>query len=112
MIFNPYIRRAWLVESMGPKAVYDGDGTLHLDIDQGFYIKRFTIKARVNRIDAPELTGGNKATRAAGRAARDFLYSLLSAQPNGFWINSKAKGKYGRWLVEIWLDDGLSLIHI
>jgi len=100
--FRPYIRRARLIADKGADAVYDGDGTVHVYVDQGFYVERFRIALRLARIDAPEIRGGNEMTRKKARAARDRLYGILNEGP--FWIDSLGKGKYGRWLVDIYLD--------
>lgn len=101
---SPYFRRAELVPSKGTKAVYDGDGSVHVYIDQGFYTERFRIILRLAEINAYELRGGTAETRALGIKGRDRLYQLLSKGP--FWIESVGKGKYGRWVAKIWLEDG------
>ena len=105
--FRPYIRRAELILSKGQAAVYDGDGSIHVHIDQGFYIKQFAISLRLARINAPEIRGVNALVKKKGIAARDRLYGILSEAP--FWIETKEKGKYGRWVAEIFIDDGTNV---
>lgn len=102
---RPYVRRAELVDKLGTKAVYDGDGTVHVYIDQGFYTERFRIKLRLAEIDAPEIRGTSGEEKRLAIESRDRLFELLSAGP--FWIESVKKGARGRWIAKIWLDDGI-----
>jgi len=81
--------------------VYDGD-SITVDIDLGFDIILHNQKIRLLRIDAPEVRGRE---RPAGLKSRDALRQKINRK----WIVIKTKqdkkGKYGRWLGEIWLDD-------
>lgn len=83
------------------RSVYDGD-TCTLDIDLGLGTWIHGEKIRLLRINAPELTG---ASRVAGLAARDFLRGLIDGRE--VWINTEKdkRGKYGRYLAEIWIKD-------
>lgn len=82
--------------------VYDGD-TCHLEIAVGFY-SYIRIRCRLAYINAPELNSPIKEIRDAAILSRDHLRSLL---PNGteIYIISKSLDKYGRPLVEIWIND-------
>lgn len=55
-------------------------------------------------INAPEMRGPEKE---AGTKARDFLRDIMSKNPN-FTVKTHkdTKGKYGRYLVDIYLQDG------
>lgn len=81
------------------RSVYDGD-TCTMDIDLGLGTWVHGEKIRLLRINAPELRGDS---RVAGTAARDFLRSQIDGRE--VWINTvkDKRGKYGRYLAEIWL---------
>jgi micrococcal nuclease len=88
--YRAYVRR-----------VYDGD-TVTVDIDLGFDIVIKNQKIRLLRINAPEVRGKQ---RPEGLKSRDALRGKISNK----WVKVKTekdkKGKYGRWLGEIWIDD-------
>jgi micrococcal nuclease len=83
------------------RKVYDGD-TITVDIDLGFDIILHKQKIRLLRINAPEVRGEQ---REAGLKSRDALRAKIGSK----WIKLKTqqdkKGKYGRWLGEIWIED-------
>jgi len=79
--------------------VYDGD-TITVDIDLGFEVWLRGQKLRLSGIDTPEVRG---SSRAEGIRSRDALRSKI-LQKN-ITIMSHGRGKYGRWLAEIFLDD-------
>ena len=83
------------------RKVYDGD-TVTVDIDLGFDIILHKQKIRLLRINAPEVRGSQ---RQAGLKSRDALREKIGSR----WIKLKTqhdkKGKWGRWLGEIWLED-------
>ena len=83
------------------RKVYDGD-TITVDIDLGFDVVLQKQKIRLTRIDTPEVRGKE---RPQGIISRDALRSRIGSK----WIIIKTmqdkKGKYGRWLGEIILDD-------
>ena len=85
-------------------SVYDGD-TCHVDIDLGFgvWIKKETL--RLHRINAPEIRGESKE---AGRRSRDYLRQLILDKDVMLQTIQDNKGKYGRYLAEIWLYDAPS----
>ena len=97
--------------------VVDGD-TLDLIIDLGFrtYVRD---RVRLYGIDTPETFGVKKDSEeyASGMAAKLRLEELLSLDDNGVLkvvTHRDKKGKYGRWLVELFVDlpgDGGS-VHV
>lgn len=80
-------------------SVYDGD-TVTVDIDLGLHTWIKGEKIRLNRINAPELRGKE---RPHGIESRDFLRSLISDKEVVIQTIKDKKGKYGRYLGEIWL---------
>ncbi len=81
-------------------AVYDGD-TCTADIDLGLGVWLRGEKLRLNRINAPELRG---ADDAKGKAARDYLKSLIDGKDVLLQTIKDRREKYGRYLAEIWLE--------
>lgn len=81
--------------------VYDGD-TVTVDIDLGFGVSLKSQKIRLSRINTPEIRGSE---RQAGLVARNALREKIC----GRWVilrtKKDKKGKYGRWLGELWLAD-------
>ena len=80
-------------------AVYDGD-TCTADIDLGLSTVRKGEKIRLSRINAPEVRG---ASRQEGLISRDFLRNLILDKEILIQTIKDKKGKYGRYLGEIWL---------
>jgi micrococcal nuclease len=83
------------------KSVYDGD-TCTVDIDLGLNSWIHNEKIRLHRIDAPEVRGGE---RESGLISRDFLRDKIEGQEIIIQTIRDKKGKYGRFLAEIWLRD-------
>ncbi len=81
-------------------AVYDGD-TCTVDIDLGLATWIHGEKIRLHRINAPEMTGADKAN---GTAARDYLRSLVLDQDIILQTIKDVREKYGRYLGEIWIE--------
>jgi len=83
------------------RKVYDGD-TVTVDIDLGFDVILKAQKIRLLRINAPEVRGEQ---RELGLKSRDALRQKICNK----WIRLKTekdkKGKFGRWLGEIWFND-------
>ena len=83
------------------RKVYDGD-TITVDIDLGFDVVLKDQKIRLTKINAPEVRGEQ---RPEGLKSRDALRDKIGNK----WIRIKTqkdkKGKYGRWLGALWLDD-------
>ena len=83
------------------RKIYDGD-TVTVDIDLGFDVILKAQKIRLLRINAPEVRGEQ---RESGLKSRDALRQKIGNK----WIRLKTqkdkKGKFGRWLGEIWFED-------
>ncbi|NOX19506.1 MAG: thermonuclease family protein [Chlorobi bacterium] len=95
MVKSLYHYKAFVV------SVYDGD-TVTVDIDLGLHVTLKKEKIRLARINAPELRGEE---HDEGIKSRDFLRSLV-IEKNIFLETIKdRKGKYGRYLGELWAQD-------
>tara|TARA_R100001163_G_C5068498_1_gene208975 strand:- start:21455 stop:21871 length:417 start_codon:yes stop_codon:yes gene_type:complete len=81
-----------------PVRVIDGDSVV-LDIDLGL---RTWVRhsVRLNDIDAPERRGEDKEM---GQRSTEFLRWLLSG-PHEFICHTIKTGKYGRYLVDLFVD--------
>lgn len=83
------------------RKVYDGD-TITVDIDLGFEVVLRNQKIRLSKINTPEIRG---AEREAGIKVRNLVRERISNK----WVIIKTtkdkKGKYGRWLGEVYCDD-------
>lgn len=82
-------------------AVYDGD-TCTVEIDLGLHVKISGEKIRLARINAPEVRG---VQRPQGLIARDFLRNLILDKEVFIQTLKDKRGKYGRYLAEIWLQN-------
>lgn len=80
-------------------SVYDGD-TVTVDIDLGLRTWIKGEKIRLHRINAPEIRG---ASRNEGVLSRDFLKSIVLNKEVVIETIKDKKGKYGRYLGELWL---------
>ena len=85
---------------------YDGD-TFKLEIDIGFALRHY-VSIRLHGADTPELRGGSKLTKAAGRFARDEAESYIRAAKVTIFKCVLWGGKYGRPIGDI-MCDGNSL---
>lgn len=84
----------------GGESAYDGD-TIYLELDPGFN-RAWREDTRVARIDAPELRGDEKAD---GLVARKRLRELCPVGTVVYVRTFKDKGKYGRYVADIYLPD-------
>ncbi len=89
-------------------SVYDGD-TCTVDLDLGLSITLHKQKIRLNRINAPELRG---RSQRRGRAARDFLRGVIQEKEVLLQTIKDRKGKYGRYLGEIWVKQGRRMVNV
>jgi len=98
MNINLYQYRAFVTN------VYDGD-TITIEIDLGFNAFLKGEKVRLNRINAPEITG---STREKGLFARDYLRLLVLEKSIIIETIKDKKEKYGRYLGELYIknEDG------
>lgn len=81
-------------------SVYDGD-TVRADIDLGCNIWIRNEPLRLYGINAPEVRG---ESRADGLKVRDYLAEFIAGKPVFIRTYKDKKGKYGRWLAEIFLE--------
>ena len=90
-------------------SVYDGD-TCTADIDLGMHTIRKGEKIRLSRINTPELRG---IEREQGLISRDYLRNLIFEKEVLIQTIKDKKGKYGRFLGEIWqINDDGTLLNI
>ena len=82
-------------------SVYDGD-TITCDIDLGFNVVLKKQKIRFYGIDTPELRGGDKKK---GIIVRDKVRELILDKEIILESVKDKKGKYGRWLGIIHIDN-------
>ena len=81
--------------------VYDGD-TVTANIDLGMQVWLHDVKLRILGIDAPEIRTKDLSEKAAAIKARDRVKDLILGKE--VILETKKKGKYGRWLVSIVVD--------
>jgi micrococcal nuclease len=89
-------------------SVYDGD-TCTVDIDLGLRTWVHHEKLRLNRINAPEVTGVEKP---AGLASRDFLRGLIEGKEIHLQTIKDRQEKYGRYLAEIYIQQGGEWLNV
>ena len=81
--------------------VYDGD-TITADIDLGFHTWIHKQKFRLMFIDTPEIRNKDEILKAKAYAARDYLREIVKDKQ--CTIRCHGKGKYGRWLGELFVE--------
>lgn len=81
-------------------SVYDGD-TITVDISLGLGIYKKDETIRLKGIDTPEVRGSEKE---AGIKARDYLRERILNKEVIIKTYKDSKGKYGRYLAEIFID--------
>ena len=82
-------------------SVYDGD-TIRCDIKLGFYITLSDQTIRLSGIDTPEVRGEE---REDGLKVRDIVRDLILGKEISLQTKKDTKGKYGRWLGRVYIDD-------
>jgi len=87
--------------------VIDGDSIL-VDIDLGFGLWIHGESIRLFGVDCPECRSRDKDEKAAGLAAKDYVKGLLH-DGGTYTLTTKEKGKFGRYLGVIKLEDGTSI---
>ena len=78
--------------------VYDGD-TVTADIDLGFGVELKGQKLRLAGVNAPEVRGSE---REKGLESRDWLREKILLETVYLKTMKDSKGKYGRWICEIY----------
>jgi len=86
--------------------VYDGD-TLTAEVDLGFKMWAKKIKLRLLGIDTPEIRSKDVKEKALALKARDRVRELCLDKE--VIITSHKKGKYGRWLATVYLEEDIDL---
>ena len=92
--YDTYTYKATIV------SVYDGD-TVTADIDLGFRVWIRDEKLRLSRINTPEVRG---VQRPEGLISRDWLRDMILGKEVIIKTIKDKKGKYGRYIVEIYFD--------
>lgn len=92
--------------------VYDADSATFV-VDCGFYIKH-EIKTRFMKIDTPELRTRNNKEKELAIEARDYVRKMILDKEVMIktYLNRREenkKGKFGRYLVDVFLDTGAYL---
>lgn len=82
-------------------SVYDGD-TITATVDLGFNVSVKKEKFRLYRINAPEVRGEE---REEGLISRDWLRERILGKEVILVTKKDKKGKYGRWLADVWIDN-------
>jgi len=80
--------------------VYDGD-TITVDIELGFGVYLNKQKLRLAYINTPEVRGEE---RPAGLISRDRVRELVLEQNVIVKTYKDSKGKYGRWIAEVFYE--------
>lgn len=87
--------------------VYDAD-TVTLQVDLGFNMTA-EVRARLYGIDAWEMRGPE---REQGKDARDWLRQKIAGKQIEIETFRDRTGKFGRWLVTIWLHQDGERVNI
>lgn len=82
--------------------VIDGD-TIEATVDLGFYTSQ-KLRFRLARLNAFEMNSANPDERNLAIQAKTFLFNALDSQ--SVVIESRKTEKYGRWLAEVFINDG------
>jgi len=88
--------------------IYDGD-TITVDVDLGFGIWMKKQSIRLIGINTPEIRGDE---RERGLISRDALREKLEGETVTIRTYKDKKGKYGRWLAEVFILDAMSEVNI
>jgi len=81
--------------------IYDGDTATSVDIDLGFGVILQDQHVRFYGIDTPELRGEEKEE---GKKVAAYVKERLEGKDVILKTYKDAKGKYGRWLGEFFID--------
>ena len=89
--------------------IIDGD-SVWLIVDVGFRMS-YKYNFRLSCINTPELRSSDPEIKVAAYEAKDRLAELIPVGTQVKVRTAKA-GKYGRWLAEIIVDDGVSTRNV
>lgn len=90
--------------------VVDGD-TIYLTADLGFKV-HFFVELRLLDVDTPELRDKNPRIKEFAYHMKDFVKELFQQnQQADYILRSKKRGKYGRWLGDLTIND-VSLVKV
>lgn len=84
------------------KRVIDGD-TYECIIDLGCYVS-ITEKVRLFKYDTPEIRTRNLAEKAHGLQATEYVKKLIEGKTVELKTRLDKKGKYGRFLAEVFIE--------
>lgn len=102
MLKQDYVYNATVI------SITDGD-TLRVQVDLGFGVSTELI-LRLSRIDTPEVYGVKKESEEyqKGKIASEFTKVFIGSANNNIVIKTDKdkKGKYGRYLAEVWAAEG------
>tara|TARA_R110002072_G_scaffold22605_1_gene79162 strand:- start:917 stop:1324 length:408 start_codon:yes stop_codon:yes gene_type:complete len=87
--------------------VVDGD-TVDVDIDLGFDTWKCGERIRLYGVDTPECRTRDAEEKAAGFLAKEFVEDALHVGGT-YRLQTKEKGKFGRYLGTIYLTDDTSI---
>jgi len=87
--------------------VVDGD-TVDVDIDLGFGTWRCNERIRLYGVDTPECRTRDAQEKAAGFLAKEFVEDALHVGGT-YKLQTREKGKFGRFLGVIYLTKGTSI---
>ena len=90
--------------------VVDGD-TVDVDIDLGFAVVLKKQRVRLYEIDTPESRTRDLEEKKFGLAAKKYLKNKLENATN-IYLTSHDKGKFGRILGELFIDDNEKSVNM
>tara|TARA_R110001592_G_scaffold332842_1_gene616431 strand:- start:2279 stop:2686 length:408 start_codon:yes stop_codon:yes gene_type:complete len=89
------------------RRVVDGD-TVDVDVDLGFGTWRCSERIRLFGVDTPECRTRDATEKAAGFLAKEFVEDALHVGGT-YKLETKEKGKFGRFLGIIYLTEKTSI---
>ena len=90
--------------------IVDGD-TIDVDINLGFAVVLKKQRVRLYEIDTPESRTRDKVEKKYGLAAKQYLKNKLENATN-IYLKSHHKGKFGRILGELFIDDNSKSVNM
>jgi len=90
--------------------IVDGD-TIDVDINLGFAVVLKKQRVRLYEIDTPESRTRDKVEKKYGLAAKQYLKNKLENATN-IYLKSHDKGKFGRILGELFIDDNSKSVNM